>query len=244
VASACEGLLPLPVLFGDFVGMSYYERLLLPPAVYRKLRCNDADQQWFQKVSAYVVAPVNPPTAGYSNVVFTNISLSEFWPNNPTAAVLTAKENTMVAYAGFPPALAAAKAASWPIYPHDAYFGKWPSSPVPILVLQGTLDARTPYGSVEKAHYSGPNRYYVEFPNGAHIVGGFDPSAGYVTNQAPMADSSVLYSCGWLVIESFLADPSKKPDTSCIAGMAPLGFGNPPTAWLARVGVQDLWENP
>jgi hypothetical protein len=111
-------------------------------------------------------------------------------------------------------------------------------------VLQGTLDARTPYGSVEKAHYSGPNQYYVEFPNGAHIVGGFDPSADYFTNQAPMADPSMFYSCGWLVIESFLADPSKKPDTSCIAGMATLDFGNPPKAWLARVGVQDLWENP
>jgi hypothetical protein len=31
---------------------------------------------------------------------------------------------------------------------------------------------------------------------------------------------------------------------SCIAGMAPLDFGNPPADFLAAVGIQDLWENP
>ncbi|MBK6520297.1 MAG: hypothetical protein IPM79_28640 [Polyangiaceae bacterium] len=44
-------------------------------------------------------------------------------------------------------------------------------------------------------------------------------------------------------MQSFLADPSQPPDTSCIEGMAPTDFANPPAEWLALVGVGDLWEN-
>jgi hypothetical protein len=61
--------------------------------------------------------------------------------------------------------------------------------------------------------------------------------------NTPMADLNAP-GCGWQVIQSFLSDPTKAPDTSCIAGMAPLDFANPPPEWLALVGIKDLWENP
>jgi hypothetical protein len=140
----------------------------------------------------------------------------------------------MIAFNGDPPALAGL-APTWPKYPHDAYYGRWPSSPAPTLVLQGELDPRTPYGDVVKPHYSGKSQFYVEMPRGGH---GLEwPLA------SPMADLTAP-SCGAQVVQSFLADPTRPPDTSCIAGMAPLDFGHPPPEFLALVGIQDLWENP
>jgi hypothetical protein len=102
-------------------------------------------------------------------------------------------------------------------------------------VLQATLDPRTPFGEVVEPHYSGPNQYFVELPLANHGV--------HADENAPMEEREV-YGCGWRVIESFLADPMAPPDTTCIAGMAPLDFGNPPATWLAEVGIPDLWENP
>jgi hypothetical protein len=50
-------------------------------------------------------------------------------------------------------------------------------------------------------------------------------------------------NCGIQVLLSFLTDSTKAPDTSCVAGMAPLDFSNPPADWMATVGITDLWEN-
>ena len=212
----------------------YYERLLLPASIYRVLRCNAADRTWLSKVFAY------QPTygywgAGYSDVVYWNIARSEFWPpNGPTPADLVAQQKTMLAIDDGLPEVAAI-APLWPAYPHDAYYGSWPSSPAPILVLQGGLDPATPYAALVKPHYSRPGQHFVELPKANH---------GVVWNEkSPMVDPAA-YGCGWQVAQSFLADPAKAPDTSCIKGMAPLDFGNPPAWWLARVGIQDLWENP
>lgn len=110
--------------------------------------------------------------------------------------------------------------------------GQWPSTPAPILVLQGGLDPSTPYADIVRPHYSAPNQYYVELPRGNHIV----------TWSSPRVDPDARH-CGEQVMLSFLADPSKAPDTSCIAGVAPLDLGSPPAYWLARVGIADLWEN-
>jgi pimeloyl-ACP methyl ester carboxylesterase len=225
-------------VFGQFMGLQYYERLLLPASIYRILRCSAADYDWLSRVSTYAKGfwgTFYPAAEHDSQAVFNNIVFSELWPNNPTSAELLAQEQTMIAFWGWPPSWAGL-ASSWPKYPHDAYYGNWPSSPAPILVLQGTLDPRTPYGSVVKIHYSGPNQYYVELPKANHGTAWIE--------AAPTADPSDQYGCGWQVIQSFLADPTKAPDTSCIAGMAPLDWGNPPAWWLARVGITDLWENP
>ena len=167
-------------------------------------------------------------------MVANNIVMSELWPNNPSSAELLLQEKSMLVVNGAPPVWASI-AASWPRYPHDGYYGKWPASPVPVLVLQGGLDPKTPYGDVVKPHYAGKNQYYVELPLAAHVPAW--PLA------SPMADLTAP-GCGWQIVLSFLANPTKPPDTSCIAGMAPLDFGNPPSEWLARVGIQDLWENP
>ena len=220
---------------GDLVGAAYFDRLLLPATIYRTLRCNDADRAWFEKVAAYREWWNGLHSVGYSNVVDENIVLSELWPTNPTYATLLAQEQTMIAIDGGPPSYAYDLVEGWPKYPRDAYHGKWPSSPAATLVMQGTLDPSTPHGDVVKRHYSGQNQYYVEVPLGGQ---GLTWPLG-----SPMTDLTAP-SCGWQVVQSFLADPTVPPDTSCIAAMAPLDFGNPPMEYMAVAGIQDLWENP
>ena len=224
---------PIRVAFGSFVGTAYHERLLLPASIYRILRCNDADRSWLSKAFSYP-GKASYPEHGWSDVVMNNIVLSEQWQTNPTPADVLAQQGTLLAIQGFMWNMAGV-ALSWPRYPHDAYYSSWPSSPVPMLVLQATLDPRTLFGDVVKPHYSGQGQYFVELPKANH---------GVILNEnSPMADPDA-YGCGWQVVQSFLADPTKAPDTSCIKGMAPLDFSNPPAWWLARVGITDLWENP
>jgi pimeloyl-ACP methyl ester carboxylesterase len=235
-AGTCNpGVGPLRAALGSLVANGYFgfyfERMLLPASIYRILRCNSADLAWFGTVGAYV-SKATAQTPGFSDATNANIVFSDFWPNSPSVSDLQGQEKAMIAYAGFPPANAL-MALFWPKTPHDSYYGTWPSSPAPMLVLQGALDPQTPFADVVKPHYSGPRQYFVELPNAGHDV----------VRTSPMVDPNAR-TCGVQVMLSFLADPSRSPDTSCIAGMAPLDFGHPPAQWLAAVGVQDLWENP
>jgi len=220
------------ITFGAFLMSGYFRRMLLPASIYRMLRCDAADQTWFERVGQYLTTP-GYPDPGHSAVVNKNITYSELWSTDMTADQIRAAENALLAINGS--AVWADLEPSWPKYPHDEYYGSWPSTAQPVLVLQGTLDPRTPYGDLLKPHYAAPNQYYVELPLANHGL--------LARESAPMVDPGAD-ACGWQVMRSFLADPSKPPDTSCITGMAPLDFGKPPAEFLAAVGIQDLWENP
>ena len=126
-------------------------------------------------------------------------------------------------------------ADKWPAYPRDEYDAQWPDSPAPMLLLYAGLDPIGRYGDVARAHYTRPDQFHVDLPYAEH--------ATFYPLSTPMADLAEP-SCGWQIIESFLADPSLGPDTSCIGGMMPVDFGNPPPEWLALVGITDLWEGP
>jgi pimeloyl-ACP methyl ester carboxylesterase len=226
-------------------GGGYFDWMLLPAAIYRAGRCNRADSAWFGDVLVYLTSfptsGVNegPPPASFSGATSTNIITSEFWPNSPVAWDVFAKDQTRIAYNdaewAFPGTTAGGEFIPplWPTPPHDRYYGTWPSVSTPVLVLQGGLDPWAPFGDVLKRHYAGTNQHFVEFPNANHGV----------VKASPMVDPRAD-SCGQQVMVSFLAEPHKAPDTSCIAGMAPLDYAHPPQQWLDDVGIQDLWENP
>lgn len=218
--------------FGALVGGDYFDRLLLPASIYRVLRCNDGDRAWLEKVAIYNDWYWHLFDAGHSYTLSSNIRNSEMWQSDATFDELWAQRATMLAYNVS--ATLALEASTWPRYPRDEYFGQWPASPAPVLVLQGGLDARTPYGDVARAHYAGANQYVVELPTATHGV--------LWPLSAPMADLGEV-GCGAQIVSAFLADPSRQPDSSCAAGMAPIDFAAPPAAWLALVGIDDLWEN-
>jgi pimeloyl-ACP methyl ester carboxylesterase len=211
----------------------YFEQMLLPAAIYRILRCEPADLTWLGQVNGYMShLGASWSAAGSSDATYYNIAFSEMWPSNPSAADLAAQAAASIADDGGA-ATFASFAPAWPRYALDSYYGTWPSSPATILVLQGTSDPVTPYGDIVRQHYAGANQYYVELPHATH---------GAVATSL-MADPRAP-TCGLQVLLSFLADPSRPPDTSCIALMAPLDHGNPPASWLNTVGIADLWENP
>lgn len=226
-------LFPMPQLhFGGLVGGDYFDRLLLPATIYRFLRCDAGDQEWLATVADYHEWFWGLFSAGFSSTVQRNVMYSELWQTDATVDDLMEARKDMLAFDAS--ATWAIEASTWPRYPRDEYYGKWPTTPAPILVLQGGLDARTPFGSVVSAQYSGANQYYVELPIAVHGVLG---SLG-----SPMADLASA-GCGARIMQSFLDDPSQPPETSCIGGLAPIDFANPPPEWMALVGIDDLWEN-
>lgn len=234
LANALEGsrCSPSKYEFGHLAAGDYFDRLLLPATIYRTLRCEDADLVWLEKMRAYHEWYGEVLIGGFSFTVNRNILYSELWLTDATFLELAAAQDRLLAVAGVHGD--ANGSDTWPRYPHDEHYGVWPSTSVPVLVLQAGLDARTPYGDLVREHYAGANQYYVELPLAAHGV--------MWPLDAPMADLGEV-GCGAQIMSSFLADPSQPPATSCIAGMAPLDWANPPQEWLALVGIDDLWEN-
>ena len=74
-------------------------------------------------------------------------------------------------------------------------------APVPVLVLNGSIDSLTPpLGGAHVAEQLGPSARFVEVPNMVHLVGLYDP-----------------YGCGSSIIQAFVAHPDRLAtlDTSC-----------------------------
>lgn len=83
------------------------------------------------------------------------------------------------------------------------------SSTIPTLVLAGEYDiGLTPY-LARQIPPTLPNSTYVELPASAHIQ---------------LADFSSASGCGREIAGSFLDNPGKLPDTSCVAALPPFDF--------------------
>ena len=77
---------------------------------------------------------------------------------------------------------------------------------VPVLVLAGDLDARTPAIRSELVAKTLPRATMVLFPEGTHVQLG------------------EVNLCAGEILRAFLTDPDAKPNTSCIAAMPRRGF--------------------
>lgn len=82
------------------------------------------------------------------------------------------------------------------------------ASDIPVLILTGEFDARTPVEFGREIAAAMPHAHVFEFPGETH---GGRPAA-----------------CRASVLEQFLADPQRRPDGSCITRMSPFEFR---TAW-------------
>ncbi len=77
-------------------------------------------------------------------------------------------------------------------------------SDIPTLIITGTFDPVTPPSTAMKIAETLPNGFVVSIPTMSHSVGGLSNSW-----------------CFHKMVIDFLNDPSRKPDTSCVAGMLP-----------------------
>jgi pimeloyl-ACP methyl ester carboxylesterase len=86
-------------------------------------------------------------------------------------------------------------------------------SDTPTLILTGYFDDRTPREHASRIAATLSRAYVVEFPDEGH-----DTRPG---------------ACHWAIVQQFLEDPSRQPDTSCIATIPPIPFA---TTWESARG--------
>lgn len=114
---------------------------------------------------------------------------------------------------------------SWQTYPRDAFVDGWSSRDVPWLMMQGTFDFQTVFSLSQKAlpNVKNPSLQFVKVDGGGHGV---------------VFDSE----CSIKMLESFLANPKAKVDTSCVSDVrkASLDIDSRYTQYF--FGVSNAWE--
>lgn len=116
----------------------------------------------------------------------------------------------------------------WKPYPRDAYVGKWATTSVPWLVLQGDFDFQTVYSLSQEAlkHITADKLQFVRVPGGNHSVV-FDDQ-----------------TCARQMMEAFVANPAAKVDASCTATFAAKRAALDPDYVTYFMGTNDPWGTP
>jgi len=207
-------------------------------ALYRLDRCDAAD---VQALSHYILTAkqIIDAAAGSANrssqVTYVNIMLSELWEQpSPTLAELDSR----CANAYVCPDMANLVAPfydTWPRYPRDMYADKWPTFSIPILAMNGDLDAQTPIWDAKtiEGKFEGAYQTFVTVPRSTHNI---VTSSKTETPNAP--------SCGTQMLVGFVKDPRKPIDTSCLSDLEPVRFTESPDVAQKYFGTTDIWENP
>lgn len=191
-------------------------RAAIPALVQRLQRCNDRDRAalgWFQQTVAGLFDETDPPP-GDSDAVYWNIAISELWsPADPRPEVLAARDARLLFTTGSVGELARFVAA-WqpPRYVVDARHRRWATPPVPMLLLNGTLDPQTPHFQLDDAvaAFTGPGQHVRFLEGGAHAVIDFPFDAG-----SP---------CGALITGAFVVDPAAPLRDGCADALGPPGY--------------------
>ncbi|MCP4606809.1 MAG: alpha/beta fold hydrolase [Proteobacteria bacterium] len=99
-------------------------------------------------------------------------------------------------------------------------------SDIPTLILSGEYDPSTPPFFGTSAASTLTNSYHYEFPGAGH--------------------GTTMYECGNSMMLQFFSDPTKAPDSSCIASIPPLVFATDVylKPGLARLGMGLLLDEP
>lgn len=217
---------------------SFQMRNLVPATAYRILRCSADDvtainhmlqtiTQWFGGRRAWA----NGDDLS-SDVLGMNIAMSELEEEPPISkaqllqlmadAVFFEKDDTQLRDLY----------DIWPRYAHDEYVGKYPQSPVPVLLLNGTLDPQTPveFAQIVAPHYTAPHSQLVVLPRAAHGT----------VYQSPTTSRG--RACGWTLWTQFIGAPASALDTSCKDRILPHDFENGGQLASAMFGTPSLWS--
>ncbi|EYF08184.1 alpha/beta fold hydrolase [Chondromyces apiculatus] len=219
---------------------SFTLRPLIPALIYRGLRCELGDVAAYEAFLAYMdggggSAPSRPVDGKLrSRALGTHIILSEMvQAKPPSQEELEAMQAAALFSYDIGPFYRSLFDV-WPRYARDDYTDRYPSTSVPILMMNGTLD---PISSIDIAqeiagHYQGPAQTFVPLDRGVH-----GSLAGTPTVAPPHT------SCGFTLFRSFLADVKAPVDTACVAEVQPLDFRGDEGFALEVFGAPDLWDD-
>ena len=225
-------------LFAQLMGPMYMPSVGMA-LIYRLDRCNAADAAGIQNFFSIFLGGgsgwVIQDEVEQSELLYYNIVLNEFWDPSVTLAELEAIEADLVATTGavlyFPDV---EEMWPWPRYEVPADLRTWADVDVPVLILNGTLDAQTRHERMIDARdaFVGPNQHVVIVPYGTH---------GVFLGSAPTA-ADPDHTCGAAITRQFLRAPTASLDTSCLAEQAPPRFDTADyqSYWF---GTPDLYEN-
>jgi pimeloyl-ACP methyl ester carboxylesterase len=207
-------------------------RPMVFPVVARLARCN-ADDVTRLLYMLDVFAPGGAPSLDerlFGHVLYTNLVLSEMWDADaPTPAEHLAELQSIEF--GLIDVGLDERRAYWPVYPPSPLNAVYPDVSVPMLMMNGTLDAQTPLEEAQQAeaHYTAATQTFVVVPGAAH---------GAVAGE-PWSQPGP--PCTVTIIESFVGAPSQPLDTSCIALVDPVPLE--PTSQMSAVifGTADAW---
>jgi pimeloyl-ACP methyl ester carboxylesterase len=229
---AVTNVVKTPVLKAVFSGFldDPSKRELIGPIVYRLDRCSEKDAAALTHLFRVLFTP--PPAGaegdhGASMLLGTSVARGEFFP---AAVDLVAMKHERVDTALFADSQTldvATKAMAWPFAAYDPgpNAHAWAKTNVPVLLLNGTLDAQTPDYRLEgaKAHFRGANQHVVIVPYAPHA-------------------SMMRSECAFEIATGFFEDPHAAPATACVENHPPIDFGGRGIDAQTLLGTADAWD--
>jgi hypothetical protein len=221
-------------ILGSLVG-GWDLRPCVPAVIYRLNRCEPGDVDALANLMEALFGDYEPTVYDqlHSESVVFHIGLSELWPDpHPDATGIAGILETLY----FSTDLALEFAALqdlWPAYPRDEYADAWPTTSVPMLMMNGDLDPNTPIWITQQAedHFNQAGQYFYTFPRSLHNI----------LDQSP---TSSALTCGSQMFLDFIDDPLAAPDDACLAEILPIDFEGDPGLSMYLLGTEDMWENP
>lgn len=207
-------------------------RSMIPPVIHRLARCNAADVDALTEFHSQFIGGTTPDIidALFSVVLHHHIILSELWdasPPTPAAHLATLQGIEF----GLIDVDLDTLLPTWPKYGGDPLSTVYPKVDLPILMVNGTLDAQTPLviALPAKSHYTGAHQHFITVPGSAHGAIGGEPWS----KPGP--------PCSIQIVDAFVNEPTAPIDESCFADAAPVDFVPDATTTKAFFGTTDPW---
>lgn len=209
---------------------------IIPALISRFERCEPADEAallaYFEPAFASWYSP-SAPDPHRSAVTFRLVTASEGVVWDPDFTTVADAEAELAATYVTPTAYPwAVVAQHFPAYEVDTELAEaWAVTDVPILWLNGQIDAKTPIQGAREAaaKLGGACQQLVEFPRRAHNI----------LRTSLTGGGSI--TCGLELMADFIADPCATLDTSCTEQMPAIDWDPPGMGWV--FGLGGLWDD-
>ncbi|KAL0478725.1 hypothetical protein AKO1_008291 [Acrasis kona] len=214
-------------------------RLLIPPLIYRGLRCNLIDFFSINYMIRNVVSAQASENAGHvgyptSLPININIGVSELQGRFTKDAEAKDYASSCVMCSGAASLYSTVVGAGWIPYNQSDYQNKVLATDLPLLLMNGDLDPQTGIDNAESYHQlikdTCPNTKFVRFPNAVHFVVGRSPLA-----------KDISVNCGATILADFFKSKSvANLNTDCTNNLQGVDFGG--NAYTYNNVAVDMYE--